>query len=325
MPQLVNYLGRKSLSPAEVYDWQKDFGKTQERHSPSQENKQLKGEWAPVVCVKVAAPEGSLTGSKGRITVTEEWLAGQERSRAAPEETLVVPGLSTTVQEHPELSPAGPDGSHAGQGQSREVPQRPLVVPGRSNSLPEISFTDPELSLVFPEPSHVGPEQSPAAQGQSRTLPEQTLVVPGLSTLVPEISFTDPEQPLIVAELSPGGPERSEIPTDAPVIPFQPTSPPVHESTWITSPLRRNLSLPKSTLAPPLFREATSSQSVPASTLAPQPYPKTTSARPPLSAGSTGTEKSAGSVKSQPHESRASSVLKVDSGVWHHGPYFVFI
>ncbi|KAF4071086.1 hypothetical protein AMELA_G00281080 [Ameiurus melas] len=160
-----------------------------------------------------------------------------------------------------------------------------------------MSFTDLELSLVFPEPSHVGPEQSPAAQGQSRTLPEQTLVVPGLSTFVPEILFTDPEQPLIVPELSPGrpeqpaaNPERSEIPTDAPVIPFQPTSPPVHESTWITSPLRPNLSLPKSTLAPPLFREATSSQSVPASTLAPQPYPKTTSARPPLSAGSTATD-----------------------------------
>ncbi|KAB5540073.1 hypothetical protein PHYPO_G00097170 [Pangasianodon hypophthalmus] len=301
LPQLVSYPIPKSLSPAKVYDWQKDLSTTEKRPSPSPENQQLKGEWTPVVCRKVSTSEGSLTGSDGRVTVTEESLAGQERSRAAPEETLAVPGLSTTVKEQslviPELSPAGPDRSHPGQGQSREGPEQPLVVPGLSTLVPEISFTDPEQSLVIPEPSHVGPEKS--------------LVVPGLS-------FSDPEQSLVVPEVTPGGPEqsaanpeRSHIPTGDPGIPFQPTSPPVHQWTWITSSLRPNLSLPKSTLAPQLFRESTSSQSVPASTLAPQlsneatssrflpastlapqQYPKTTSAQPqaPLSAGRTATD-----------------------------------
>lgn len=280
MPQLVNYPGPKNLSSAKVYDNQKDLSTRQKRSPPSQENQQLKGEWAPVVCRKVTAPGRPFTGSEGRITVTEESLAGQEDSRTAPEETLVVPGLSTTVQEQslviPKLSSTGQDRSHASQGQSREVPEQPLVVPGLStfNFQPEISFTDQEESLVFPEPSQIGPEQSLVGQGQSRKPPEQSLVVPELSPEGPEQSATNPEKS-----------------TGEPVIPFQPTSPPVHHWTWITSGLRPNLSLPKSTLVPE-FHEATSSQSVPASTLAPQQYLKTTSAQPqaPLSAGRTGTK-----------------------------------
>lgn len=312
MSQLVHYAGPKSFSSAKGYDWRNDLSTTQKRLSPLQENHQLKGEWAPVVCHKVAVPDRKLTGLEGHVTVTEESTAGQERLSAALEERLVVPGSSTEVQEQSlvilELSPTGPDRSHANQGRSRtqDVSEQPLVFPGLSTFAPEISFTDPEQSLFFPEPSYVSPELSLAGQGQSHRLPELSHVVP---------------------EQSAANPERSQIPTGEPGIPFQPTSPPVHQWTWITSSLRPNLLPPKSTLTPPLFREVTLSQSVPASTLASQQYPKTVSAQPqaPPSSGSTGTNKSAGGVKSQPHECKAFFALKVDSGLWHHGPYFVLI
>ncbi|XP_053345364.1 matrilin-3a isoform X6 [Clarias gariepinus] len=267
LSQLVNYPGRKSLSLAKAKDWQKDLSSTQIILSPLHENPQLRREWAAVLCRKVAAPDGSLTG---HVEVEEESLAGQETLQ-------VVPALSTTVQSFviPELPPASLDRSHAKEGQSREVPEQPLVVPGLSSPGPEISFTDS---------SQEGPEQSLAGQGQSRKLPEQSLVLSGLSV-------TNPEQTLLVPERLPEHPEQSaehlQIPTGNPVTPFQPTSPPAHQWTWITSALRPNLSLTKSTLAPQLFREATSSQSVPASTLAPQLYPKTTSA---LSSGRTATD-----------------------------------
>ncbi|KAM9435676.1 matrilin-3a isoform 6-T6 [Clarias gariepinus] len=267
LSQLVNYPGRKSLSLAKAKDWQKDLSSTQKILSPLHENPQLRREWAAVLCRKVAAPDGSLTG---HVEVEEESLAGQETLQ-------VVPALSTTVQSFviPELPPASLDRSHAKEGQSREVPEQPLVVPGLSSPGPEISFTDS---------SQEGPEQSLAGQGQSRKLPEQSLVLSGLSV-------TNPEQTLLVPERLPEHPEQSaehlQIPTGNPVTPFQPTSPPAHQWTWITSALRPNLSLTKSTLAPQLFREATSSQSVPASTLAPQLYPKTTSA---LSSGRTATD-----------------------------------
>lgn len=284
MTQLANYPGTiKSLSPAKVSDWQKDSSTAQKRPFPSQESQKLKAVWTPVVCHKVAAPEGS----EGRV-------AGQEGARATPEETL-----STTFRQSlviTEISPEGPDRSHAGQGQSREAPEQSIVVPGLSNLVPEISLTNTEESLVFPEPSHVGPEQSHAGQEQSRTLPEQSLILPELTFTNPEQSLFHPEGP----EQSSANPDRSQIPNGEPVMPFHPTSPPVHQWTWITSASQPNLSMPKSTLAPQLFPEATSSQSVPAYTLAPQLYAKTTPAQPqaPLSAGRTGTQKSAGSVKS---------------------------
>lgn len=276
LTQLANNPGTiKSLSPAKVSDWQKDSSTAQKRLFLSQENQQLKAVWTPVVCHKIAAPEGS-----------EERVAGQEGARATPEETL-----STTFRQSlviTEISPEGPDRPHAGQEQSREAPEQSTVVPGLSNLVPEISLTNTEESLVFPEPSHAGQEQS-------RTLPEQSLILPELTFTNPEQSLFHPEGP----EQSSANPDRSQIPKGEPVMPFHPTSP-AHQWTWITSVSQPNLSMPKSTLAPQLFPEAASSQSVPVYTLAPQLYAKTTPAQPqaPLSAGRTGTQKSAGSVKS---------------------------
>lgn len=289
MAQLVNYPGLESLSPAKVYEWKKDLSESEERASPSQENLQLQGEWAPVVCHKVAAPEGS----EGRVEVTGESRSGQEET------------LSNTVEQSPvipELSPEGPDRPHAGKIQSPEVQEQPLVVPGLSNLVPKNVLKNPEDSLVFPEPSHVGPEQSLVGQKKSRTHPEKSLRIPGLS-------FTNPEQSLVDPKLSPEGPDhpsanpdQSQILKVVPVMPFHPTSPPVHQWTWITSALQPNLSMPKSTLAPQLFHEATSSQPVPTFSLAPQLYANTTSAQ-PFRAGRTGTHTSAGSVTSQRCES----------------------
>lgn len=204
----------------------------------------------------------SLPGTEIRVTVTEESLAGQEHQPpGVPGEALVVP-----------------------DGQTEQVwTEDPLVAPGLSNLVPEVSFPDPEQSLVFPQPSRVSPEQSLAGQ------------VPERSPLVPELSVTNPEQTLLPPELSPEGPEnsaanpeQSEFPTGKPVIPWQPTSPPVHQWTWMTSPLRPNLTPPKSSLAPRLSL----SQSAPASTLASQQYPKPTPAQTqaPLGAGRTGSK-----------------------------------
>ncbi|TSR99428.1 Matrilin-3 [Bagarius yarrelli] len=264
LPLLVNHPELKSLSPAKVYDWQKDSSAAQKMVSPLQEDQQLKGEWAPVVCRKVAAPKGS----EGRVVVTEASRAGQEGSREAPEASL-----STTVQQSLVIveSYKGPDRSHASQERSTEVPEQALVIPGLSNLVPEIPLTNPEV----PEPSHEGQEQSLSGQGQSHKLTEQSQVLLELPPEGPEQSSANPNQ------------SQSE-----PVIPYHPTSPPVSQWTWITSPPQTNYSLPKSTLAPQIFSEATSSQSVPAVTLAPQLYAKTTPAQPqaPVSAGRTATD-----------------------------------
>ncbi|XP_076872356.1 matrilin-3a [Brachyhypopomus gauderio] len=248
LPQMIGYLGHLSPSPPNVYNRQKDLSPNKEQ-SPSVANQHLKGEWAPVICRQRPVP---VIGPKYPIPVTEESFDGHEQSHIIPEQPFPGPEQPLTTTEE----------SFAGREQPLDISEQALAGseesledPEQSHVVPELSFIVPEQSRtrtsLFPKPSLVDPKQSLGGRVQSQASPVQTVTEqPAMATTVPSTSV----QPT--------------------------TSPPIYSWTWVSSVLLPDLSLPKSTVTPEPYPDATSTQSLPTSILAPEQYPHTTSAQP---------------------------------------------
>lgn len=118
MPHLipVGYPGPTAPSQLKVYDWLKDIPTTKvyntnKYQSPPVALKQLKGEWAPIVCRKVQDPEQTVlvTGESGEKTgvsavVSNQPLVVPQQQYSGPEKSVVrstnnQPTFSTNAPE----------------------------------------------------------------------------------------------------------------------------------------------------------------------------------------------------------------------------------
>lgn len=105
MPHLipVGYPGPTAPSQLKVYDWLKDIPTTKVHNtnkdqSPPVAHKQLKGEWAPIVCRKVQDPEQTVvvTGESGErtgvsVVVSNQPLVVPQKLHSGPEKSVVTP------------------------------------------------------------------------------------------------------------------------------------------------------------------------------------------------------------------------------------------
>lgn len=149
MPRLipVGYPGPTAPSQLKVYDWLKDIPTTKvyntnKYQSPPVALKQLKGEWAPIVCRKVQDPEQTVlvTGESGEKTgvsavVSNQPLVVPQQQYSGPEKSVVrstnnQPTFSTIAPETG-FQPSKPSMTHsltltAQQSLNHSLPQKSM-------------------------------------------------------------------------------------------------------------------------------------------------------------------------------------------------------
>lgn len=260
MPHLipVAYPGPTAPSQLKVYDWLKDIPTTKVHNtnkdqSPPVAHKQLKGEWAPVVCRKVQDPQQRVvvTGESGERTGVSVLYSGPEKS--VVQSTNNQPTFSTVAPEtdfHPSMTHSS--NLAASQSLNLSVPQK---------SMPQ------SLSKLAQEPYSQGisPQSLPTTTMTPEEYPQSTFFesLP-TSTLTPETySQSTLSQPL------PGFTYTQE--------PYPQRIPPQSElkSTVTLESYAQSAfpeSLSTSTLTPEINPQSDSPQPVPVSTHRSGPY-----------------------------------------------------
>lgn len=270
MPHLIPVAYPGPTAPSQVYDWLKDIPTTKDydinkHQSPPVTHKQLKGEWAPIVCRKVKDTEQTvvITGESGERTGVSMGVSNQPL--VVPQKSVV---QSTNYQPNFETGfhPSKPSMMHS----STFAPSQSL-----NRSLPQKSMP-PSLSKLAQEPYSQGtspqplstPTMTPEAYPQSTffeslptsTLRPETYSQSTLSQLLPKFTNTQGLYPQRI-------PPQSALKSIATLEPFAQSAFPESQSTSSltleTNPQNTSPKpVPMSTHRSGPYYEKTSSQSL---------------------------------------------------------------
>lgn len=216
MPHLipVGYPGPTAPSQLTVFDWLKDIPTTKvyntnKYQSPPVALKQLKGEWAPIVCRKVQDPEQTVlvTGESGEKTgvsavVSNQPLVVPQQQYSGPEKSVVQstnnqPTFSTIAPETG-FQPSKPSMTHsltmaAQQSLNLSLPQKSM--PQSLSKLAQEAYSQATSPQSLPTTPEEYPQSTFFESLPTSTLTPETYSQSTLSQPLPTFTYTEGSNP----------------------------------------------------------------------------------------------------------------------------------